>query len=321
MPTYVKGSKKSGGIEAALAILMSLPYNTERSYRLIQRVVNPLQRKYVVFVDRLDGYAVPLYLLSNHELRRRSLFEIVRGASHINYYTEFVGVAESLKFLWNYVREICKVDQTLEFDVFRGSVKARIIEGSGQNESGQDNSSNGATGCRRLDWVKKEIRIWVWNPGAVAMPYRAAQPVVMPYESIIKYIYTREWELLNNKGLLEDLGLWEFVDPDYLGKAALAYREYCIEGRECEAEQRVCVDEKWCRSRNVEYDVVWEGDIYKFILRQAPKIFRDWSTKFGVIGGIRVVVDGPLKGGSPLKTIQYILEPSPIIKILARSLI
>jgi|MonGeyMetagenome_1017769.scaffolds.fasta_scaffold16225_2 hypothetical protein len=314
MPTYVKGSKKSGGIEAALAILMSLPYNTESNCRLIQRVVNPLQRKYVVFVDRLDGYAVPLYFLSNYEHRRRSLVEIVRGAPHMDYYTELVGVIIPLKLLLDYIGEMSGVALSPVLYEFRGGVKIRIEKGS--KESGQDNSSNGA-----LVEVEKEIENWRWNSGAVAMPYRVAQLIVVPYEPIIDYIYAREEKSPKCEGLLEDLGLCKYLDPDYLGKVALAYRDYCMEGRECETEQRVCVNETWCRSRNVEYDVVWEGDIYKFILRQAQKISRDWSIKFGVIGGIRGVVDGPLKGGSPLKTVRYILEPSPIIKILARSLI
>jgi hypothetical protein len=317
MLTYVKGSKKSGKVELALAILMSLPYNTWRNYQLIQKVVNPLLRKYVVFVDRLDGYAVPLDFLSNHEHRRRSLVEIVRGAPHMEYHTELVGVAEPLKHLLDYIGEMCDVALSPVLYEFRGGAKIRIEKGS--KESGQDNSSNGAIDCLRL--VEKETENWTWNSGAVAMPYQPAQLIAVPYKPIIEYIYAHEEKSPKCEGLLKDLGLCKYLDPDYLGKVALAYRDHCIEGRGCETEQRVCVNETWCRSRNVEYDVVCEGDILKFILRQAPKIFRYWSIKFGVIGGIRGVVDGPLRGGSPLKTVRYILEPSPIVKILARSLI
>jgi len=320
MLTYVKGSKESGKVEQALAMLMSMAYNTKTNYRLIQRVINPLLGKYVVFVDCLDGYAVPLDFLSNQEDRRRILVEIVRGASHMEYSTELVGMIEPLKLLLAYIGEMCDVALTPELYWFRGGVKIRIDKGS--KESGQDNSSNGAIGCRRLvELVEKEIENWRWNSGAVAMPYNAAQLIAVPYEPIRDYIYASEEKSPKCEGSWKDLGLCKYLDPDYLGKVALAYRDHCMKGKQCETEQRVCDNETWCRSRNVEYDVVCEDDIFKCILRQAPKIFRDWSIKFGVTGGIRAVVDGPLKGGSPLKTVRYILEPSPIIKILARSLI
>jgi hypothetical protein len=320
MLTYVKGSKESGEVEQALAMLMSVAYNTKTNYRLIQRVINPLLGKYVVFVDCLDGYAVPLDFLSNQEHRRRILVEIVRGASHMEYSTELVGMIEPLKLLLAYIGEMCGVALTLELYWFRGGVKIRIEKRS--KESGQDNSSNGAIDCHRLvESVEKEIENWRWNSGAVAMPYNAAQLIALPYGPIIDYVYARKENSPKCEGSWKDLGLCKILDPDYLGKVALAYRDHCMEGRECETEQRVCVNETWCRSRNEEYDVVCEDDIFMCILRQAPKIFRDWSIKFGVMGGTRAVVDGPLKGGSPLKTVRYILEPSPIIKILARSLI
>ncbi len=318
MLTYVKGSKESGGVEQALAMLMSMSYNTESNYRLIQRVVNPLLGKYEVFVGRLDGYAVPLDYLSNQEHRRKILVEIVRGASHMEYSTELVSMIKPLERLLAYIGIMCGVDLTLELYRFRGGVKIRIKKSS--KESGQDNSSNGAILCRRLvELVEKEVENWRWNSGAVAMPYNAAQLIAVPCGPIIDYIFAREEKSPKCEGSWKDLGLCKYLDPDYLGKVALAYRNHCMEGKECETEQRVCVNETWCRSRNVEYDVVCEDDIFKCILRQAPKIFRDWSIKFGVTGGIRAVVDGPLKGGSPLKTVRYILEVPPIIKILARS--
>jgi len=319
MLTYVKGSKESGEVEQALAMLMSVAYNTKTNYRLIQSVVNPLLGKYVVFVDCLDGYAVPLDFLSNQEHRRRILVEIVRGASHMEYSTELVGMIEPLKLLLAYIGKMCGVALTPVLYRFRGGVKIRIEKGS--KESGQD-SSNGAIDCLRLvELVEKEIENWRWNSGAVAGPYQAAQLIAVPYGPIIDYIYAREENSPKCEGSWKYLGLCKYLDPVYLGKVALAYRDHCMEGRECETEQRVCVNETWCRSRNVEYDVVCEDDIFKCILGQAPKIFRNWSIKCGVIVGTRAVVDGPLKGGSPLKTVRYILEPSPIIKILARSLI
>jgi hypothetical protein len=318
MHTYMKGSKKSGKVEQALAMLMSVSYNTESNYRLIQRVVNPLLGKYEVFVGRLDGYAVPLDYLSNQEHRRRILVEIARGAPHMEYSTELVGMIKPLERLLDYIGEMCNVILTPELYQFRGGVMIRIEINS--KESGQDNSSNGAIDCRRLvELVKKEIESWRWNSGAVARPYNAVQLIAVPYGPIIDYINAREEKSPKCEGSWKDLGLCKYLDPDYLGKVALAYRDHCMEGRKCETEQRVCFNETWCRSKNVEYDVVCKGDIFECILGQAPKIFRDWSIKFGVTGGIRAVVDGPLKGGSPLKTVRYILEVPPIIKILARS--
>jgi hypothetical protein len=302
-------SEKLGHAYQALAISQILPYYTERDCQLIQKVAS-LLRSHEVFVNRLEGLAVPLHFLSEH--RRRSLVEIVRGAPHMDRYAELVGVIKPLELLLKAVANTCGVVLTPEFYKSRGGVKARI------EWSKQDNSSNGGIDCRRLDEVKKEVENWVWNPGGVTTLYHPAQLITVPYEPIVKYIYARE-ELPKCEGSLEDLGLCKLLDPDYLVKATLAYREYCMEGGRCETLEKVCVDEKWCRNRNAEYDAIAGEGMYNYILHQSRRIFREWSTKFGVIGGIRVVFDDPYKGRFPLKTVRYILEPPPIIKILARS--
>jgi hypothetical protein len=313
MPTYVKRlPKKRCDSELwreylALAIPMSLPYNTERNFRLLQSVASLLLRSREVIVYPLGDLVVPLHFLPNHEPRRGILVDIVSGAPYVNRYPGFVSIAKSLELLWYNVRITCGA--SFEFYESRGgSVKARIIR---HNSSNGQHTSNGAVDCRGLDEVEEVTRNWAWNPGGEATPYYPAQFLAVPYEDIIEYIYDCVSE---HQGLLKDLGLWDYLNPDYLEKAHLAYREHCIEGKECETVEWICVNEKWCRSSDVEDGAIaWDGNIYKFILNQAPKIYRDLSSKVGVIAGLRVKIEDK----PPFKKIRYIVEPSPIVKIQA----
>ncbi len=71
---------------------------------------------------------------------------------------------------------------------------------------------------------------------------------------------------------MKDLGLWDFLNPDYLEKAHLAYREHCIKGKECETVKRICVNEKWCRSSDVEDgSIAWDDNIYKIYIESSSK--------------------------------------------------
>jgi hypothetical protein len=291
------------------AIPMSLPYNTERNFRLLQSVASLLLRSREVIVYPLGDRVVPLHFLLNHEPRRGILVDIVSGAPYVNRYPGFVSIAKSLKHLWYNVRITCGVD--LEFyDSRGGCVKLRTRQYNSSN--GQLNSSNGAVDCRRLDEVERVTRNWAWNPGGEATPYYAAQFLAVPYEDIIEYIFDC---ISKHQESLKAQGLWDYLNPDYLEKASLAYREHCIEGKECETVEWICVNEKWCRSSDVEDGAIaLDGDIDKYILNRGPKIFRDLSSKVGVIGGLRVKIEDE----PPFKKVVYKIEPSPIVKILAR---
>jgi hypothetical protein len=226
---------------------------------------------------------------------------------------EFAEVTTTLKSAWDNASKICGDSSSLRFYESRGGARG-IIEKGGGEKSRLDNSSNGAIYCRRLDEVGKEIESYELNLGAVKTLYKATQLTMDGLMRFtidrIMYRYVRKGILPECEGPLESL----CVNLPELEKVASAYLKYCRIGGKCETVEWICVNEKWCRSSDVEYDgVAWDGNIYKFILNRGRKIFRDLSSKVGVIGGLRVII----KDEPPFKKVVYKVEPSPIVRTLA----
>ncbi len=306
MATYGKRLNKLGcdperlwRTHKALAIHQCQPYNTERNYLLLKRTASLMGLQ--VVVDYLEGNAVPLNRLDDGG---KSL--VNKYPESISKHLEIVSVIPSLKLIVDDINEICGVNWILEVYESKAGVKVRI-RGESSQMSRQDHSSCGAIVCHNLDEIKKEIENWVGNRGGVMRLYHARQLVYIN-------MYAHELELPKCEGELNDLGLCRLLDLDNLEKAKSAYSDYCIKNGECKTVQRICVNEKWCRSNNVKYDYVCEGDLDECIQREASKIYREWNSKFGVVGGMRVVFNGPYKDEFPVKVVRYELELSPIIK-------
>jgi hypothetical protein len=328
MATYKIRLKEREKICQAFVIPMFLPYNTESNHRLLESVADQLGC--YVRVNHLKGYGYPLSLLPYHQdnavnfllkyMRKngkRGSVEVLTFPDVVYRVPEFAEVTATLTSGWNNASEICGDSSKLRFYESRGGVRG-IIEKRGSEKSRLDNSSNGAIYCRTLDEVGKEIVSYELNLGAVKTPYNATQHIMDgPMRFIIDrimYRYVRKGILPKCEGPLEIL----CENLPELEKVASAYLKYCRIGGKCETVEWICVNEKWCsRSSDVEDGAIaWDGNIPKFILNRGPKIFRDLSSKVGVIGGLIVKFEDE----PPFKKVVYKVEPSPIVRTLAEYL-
>ena len=328
MATYEIRLKEREKICQAFVTPMFLSYNTESNYRLLESVAEKLGC--YVRVIELEGLGYPLSLLPNHQdvalnsllkymlkHRKKGSVEVLTFPDVVYRVPEFAYVATTLKDGWDNASEICGYGSRLWFYESRGGARA-IIEKGGSEKSRLDNSSNGAIYCRILDEVGKEIVSYELNIGAVSTLYKAKQfivdgPMGFTIDRII-YRYVRRGIVPKCEGPLEIL----CENLPELEKVASAYLKYCRLGGKCETVEWICVNEKWCsRSSNIEYEAIaWDGNINKFILNRGPKIFRDLSSKVGVIGGLRVKIEDE----PPFKKVVYKIEPSPIVRMLAEYL-
>jgi hypothetical protein len=325
MATYEIRLKEREKICQAFVTPMFLSYNTESNYQLLESVADKLGC-YVRVID-LGGFGYPLSLLPDHHQdvainsllkymhRKKGSVVVLTFPDVVYRVPEIAGVATTLKDGWDNASEIYGYGSCLRFYESRGGVRGIIEKGGckksrkgGDEKSRLDNSSNGAIYCRILDEVGKEIVSYELNIGAVSTLYKAKQfivdgPMGFTIDRII-YRYVRRGIVPKCEGPLEIL----CENLPELEKVASAYLKYCRLGGKCETVEWICVNEKWCSRR--------DGNINKFILNRGPKIFRDLSSKVGVIGGLRVItIDEP-----PFKKVVYKIEPSPIVKILAEDL-
>ncbi len=328
MATYEIRLKEREKICQAFVTPMFLSYNTESYYRLLESVADKLGC--YVRVIKLGGYGYPLSLLPNHQdvalnsllkymlkNRKKGSVAVLTFPDVVYRVPEIACVATTLKDGWDNASEICGYCSYLNFYESRGGVRG-IIEKGGCKKSRLDNSYNGAIYCRILDEVGKDIVSYELNIGAVSTLYNATQfivdgPMGFTIDRII-YRYVRKGIVPKCEGPLEIL----CENLPELEKVASAYLKYCRLGGKCETVEWICVNEKRCsRSSNVEYEAIaWDGNINKFILNRGPKIFRDLSSKVGVIGGLRVITIDE----SPFKKVVYKIEPSPIVRTLAEYL-
>jgi hypothetical protein len=328
MATYEIRLKKREKVCQAFVAPMYLSYNTESYYRLLESVADQLGC-YVRVID-LGGYGYPLSLLPDHQdvalnsmlkymlkHRKKGSVEVLTFPDVVYRVPEIAGVATPLRDGWDNASEICGYCSYLRFYESRGGVRG-IIEKGGCKKSRLDNSSNGAIYCRILDEVGKEIVSYELNLGAVMTLYKAKQfimdgPMRFTIDRIM-YIYVRKGIVPKCEGPLESL----CENLPELEKVASAYLKYCRIGGKCETVEWICVNEKWCsRSSDVEDGAIaWDGNIPKFILNRGPKIFRDLSSKVGVIGGLIVKFEDE----PPFKKVVYKVEPSPIVRTLAEYL-
>jgi len=313
MATYKIRLKERERICQAFVTPMYLPYNTKSNHRHLESVAVQLGC-YVRVID-LDGYGYPLSLLPYHQdialnsllkymlkNRKKGSVEVLTFPDVVYRVPEIAEVTATVTYAWNNASEICGDSSRLRYYESRGGARG-IIEKRGSEKSRLDNSSNGAIYCRGLDEAGKEIESYELNLGSAKTLYQATQLIMDGHMRFtidrIMYRYVRKGILPECEGPLESL----CENLPELEKVASAYLKYCMIGGKCETVELIDA-------------VAGYGNILKFILNRGSKIFRDLSSKVGVIGGLRVKI----KDEPPFKKVEYKIEPSPIVRTLAEYL-
>ena len=325
--------EKSRCLYSALALSQFHSYNTKKNCEIQMKIFNALLRHYELLPVYVEGHAIPLQYLKAENGRRiqnKPVFEsVIDRYLHI---PEFKNTIATVSALLKATREICGSTWTYTVHVSRGGIKFRL---EGMSDATSRDYSNGAIQCHRLYEIKTELENFVLNQGGVSSLYTPARSVIWPSsEPVLDFIrYTQDVgeelaKCLEGK-LAEYIGGRKILKYDYLERAALRYREHCMESKECKKVERVCVDKTMCA--NMRHDTIWEGDLQKFILDKArelsedlnKKVFGGSSGEFNMTFGVRVICDNGCWTAKradklPVRVIKFIGEPPQIIRLLSK---